>query len=227
MATERVDALVVFGATGDLAKLETLPALVGLVDRGVLDVPVVGVAKSGWDLGQFRDYAAASLRLNGMDPDAPAAATMLGLLRYVDGDLGDDVTYSAMADAIGAPTAGRCSPWSSPRRSPGGSPRASPAPAQLQLVVRRPHVLDRVCPAPRPVHDLHRRRPRRGLHRAHVRHDTAGYEIKLVRRSRGLRQRKRRPTPHSLVKINNLIRVRFHNSATASVQRFRPRIRTR
>ena len=70
MATE-VDALVIFGATGDLAKLETFPALVGLVDRGVLDVPVIGVAKSGWGLEQFRDYAAASLRLNGMDPSTP------------------------------------------------------------------------------------------------------------------------------------------------------------
>ena len=55
MATEPMDALVIFGATGDLAKLETFPALVGLVDRGVLDVPVVGVAKSGWGLEQFRD----------------------------------------------------------------------------------------------------------------------------------------------------------------------------
>ena len=68
-ATDPVDALVIFGATGDLAKLETFPALVGLVDRGVLDVPVIGVAKSGWGLDQFRDYAAASLTLNGMDPD--------------------------------------------------------------------------------------------------------------------------------------------------------------
>ena len=39
---------MIFGATGDLAKLETFPALVGLVKRGVLDVPVIGVAKSGW-----------------------------------------------------------------------------------------------------------------------------------------------------------------------------------
>jgi glucose-6-phosphate 1-dehydrogenase len=101
MATEQMDALVIFGATGDLAKLETFPALVGLVDRGVLDVPVVGVAKSGWNLQQFRDYGAASLRLNGMDPDSPAAAKMLGLLRYVDGDLDDDATYSAMSDAVG------------------------------------------------------------------------------------------------------------------------------
>ena len=77
MATDRVDALVIFGATGDLAKLETFPALVGLVKRGVLDVPVIGVAKSGWGLEQFRDYATASLKLNGMDPADPAAVRML------------------------------------------------------------------------------------------------------------------------------------------------------
>jgi glucose-6-phosphate 1-dehydrogenase len=98
---DQVDALVIFGATGDLAKLETFPALVGLVERGVLDVPVVGVAKSGWGLDQFRDYARASLTLNKMDPDSPAAAKMLGLLKYVDGDLGDPATYQAMSDAIG------------------------------------------------------------------------------------------------------------------------------
>ncbi len=102
MATDGVDALVIFGATGDLAKIETFPALVGLVQRGVLNVPVIGVAKSGWGLEQFRDYAAASLRLNHMDPDTPAARKMLGLLRYVDGDLGDDATYKAMSDAIGS-----------------------------------------------------------------------------------------------------------------------------
>jgi glucose-6-phosphate 1-dehydrogenase len=98
---EHVDALVIFGATGDLAKLETFPALVGLVERGVLDVPVIGVAKSGWGLAQFRDYARASLALNKMDPDSPAAAKMLGLLQYVDGDLGDPATYQAMSDAVG------------------------------------------------------------------------------------------------------------------------------
>jgi glucose-6-phosphate 1-dehydrogenase len=101
VAIDRVDALVIFGATGDLAKLETFPALVGLVKRGVLDVPVIGVAKSGWGLEQFRDYATASLKLNGMDPADPAAVRMLELLRYVDGDLGDDATYKAMSDEIG------------------------------------------------------------------------------------------------------------------------------
>jgi glucose-6-phosphate 1-dehydrogenase len=102
MAAAKVDALVIFGATGDLAKLETFPALVGLVKRGVLDVPVIGVAKSGWGLEQFRDYAVASLKLNGMDPADPAAVKMLNLLRYVDGDLGDDGTYKMMSDEIGA-----------------------------------------------------------------------------------------------------------------------------
>ena len=100
--SDRVDALVIFGATGDLAKLETYPALVGLVERGVLNVPVIGVAKSGWGLEQFRDYAVASLKLNNMDPGSPAAVKMLGLLRYVDGDLGDDATYQAMSEMIGA-----------------------------------------------------------------------------------------------------------------------------
>jgi glucose-6-phosphate 1-dehydrogenase len=101
MPGKSVDALVIFGATGDLAKLETFPALVGLVERGVLDVPVVGVARSGWGLEQFRDYAVASLKLNNMDPATPAAAKMLSLLRYVDGDLGDEATYEAMSAAAG------------------------------------------------------------------------------------------------------------------------------
>jgi glucose-6-phosphate 1-dehydrogenase len=101
MSTPDVDALVIFGATGDLAKIETFPALVGLVDRGVLTVPVVGVAKSGWGLEQFREYAAASLRLNNMNPASPAATRMLSLLRYVDGDLEDPATYLAMSRAMG------------------------------------------------------------------------------------------------------------------------------
>ena len=101
MSGDKVDALVIFGATGDLAKLETFPALVGLVERGVLDVPVVGVAKSGWSLDQFCDYAVASLKLNNMDPGTPAAKRMLDLLHYVDGDLGDPATYQAMSDTLG------------------------------------------------------------------------------------------------------------------------------
>jgi len=101
MEAEKADALVIFGATGDLAKLETFPALVGLVERGVLNVPVIGVAKSGWNLEQFRKYAEDSLVLNNIYPQSPAAATMLGLLRYHDGDLDDEATYRTLASDIG------------------------------------------------------------------------------------------------------------------------------
>jgi len=102
MGADHVDALVIFGATGDLAKLETFPALVGLVERGVLGVPVIGVAKSGWGLAQFRDYAIASLKRSNMDPESPAAVKMLDLLRYIDGDLADPATYAAMAAQLGS-----------------------------------------------------------------------------------------------------------------------------
>jgi glucose-6-phosphate 1-dehydrogenase len=96
-----VDVLVIFGATGDLARIETFPALVGLVERGVLTVPVVGVANGGWNLDQFRRYAVASLKLNNIDPAGSAATRMLGLLRYVDGDLDDPATYQSMSTAMG------------------------------------------------------------------------------------------------------------------------------
>src|SRR5947208_9088279 len=102
MESSQLSALVIFGATGDLAKLETFPALVGLVDRDVLDVPIVGVAKSGWGLDQFRGYAADSLRHNGIDPDADPAKRMLDLLQYVDGDLTDDATYETLAKKVPA-----------------------------------------------------------------------------------------------------------------------------
>ncbi len=97
----RADALVIFGPTGDLAKLETFPALVGLVERGVLDMPVIGIAKSGWGLDQFRGYAADSLRRHGIDPKSPAATRMLGLLDYIDGDLTATDTYEQMAAKVG------------------------------------------------------------------------------------------------------------------------------
>jgi glucose-6-phosphate 1-dehydrogenase len=101
MAADRAEALVIFGATGDLAKLDTFPALVGLVERGALDMPIIGVGMSGWDLHQFRDYAAASLAHHRIDLNSPGATKMLRLLDYVDGDLTDDATYSAVADALG------------------------------------------------------------------------------------------------------------------------------
>jgi glucose-6-phosphate 1-dehydrogenase len=98
---QKADALVIFGATGDLAKLETFPALVGLTERGVLDMPVIGVAKSGWGLDQFRSYATDSLRHNGIDPASPGAAKMLSLLKYIDGDLDSSQTYEQLAKELG------------------------------------------------------------------------------------------------------------------------------
>src|SRR5262245_61840031 len=99
-AAAPVDALVIFGATGDLAKLETFPALVGLVERGALEVPVIGIARRGWRLDQVRDYAADSCRHNGIDPDAEPSKRMLQLLQYVHGDLADDATYRTLAGKL-------------------------------------------------------------------------------------------------------------------------------
>jgi glucose-6-phosphate 1-dehydrogenase len=98
---ERADALVIFGATGDLAKIDTFPALVGLAERGVLDMPVFGIAKSGWSLEQFRNYAVESLQHNGIDPQSPPAVKMLSLLQYIDGDLTTRDTYEQMAARVG------------------------------------------------------------------------------------------------------------------------------
>ena len=143
--SDDIDALVIFGATGDLAKLETFPALVGLVGRGVLDVPVIGVAKSGWGLEQFRDYATASLKLNGMDPGSASATRMLSLLRYVDGDLDDDATYKAMSDEIGAGPAASSTTWRCRRSCSAGSPTASPrlgGRAGARVMVEKPFGTD-------------------------------------------------------------------------------------
>ena len=98
---DQVDVLVIFGATGDLAKLETFPALVALVKRGALDVPVIGVADSGWNLDKFRDYATASMKQHNIDPASPAAVQLLKQLRYVDGDVNDPAAYQAVSDQMG------------------------------------------------------------------------------------------------------------------------------
>jgi glucose-6-phosphate 1-dehydrogenase len=101
MAADKADALVIFGATGELARLETFPALAGLAERGALTGPVIGVANSGWGLERFRSYAEDSLRRSNIYPATPAATTMLGSLRYIDGDLDDEATYAALAREIG------------------------------------------------------------------------------------------------------------------------------
>ena len=94
------DILVFFGATGDLAYKKIFPALQAMVKRGTLRVPVVGVAKSGWNLAQLKDRAKDSLEKHGgLDPQA--FATLGSLLRYVDGDYNDVATFNALRSQMG------------------------------------------------------------------------------------------------------------------------------
>ncbi|MDT5293220.1 MAG: glucose-6-phosphate 1-dehydrogenase [Acidobacteriota bacterium] len=100
MTREHSDAFVFFGATGDLAYKQIFPALQALARRGLLDVPVVGVAKSGWTLDQLRERARASLAEHG-GVDEEAFARLLTRLRYVDGDYGDPATFEQLRREIG------------------------------------------------------------------------------------------------------------------------------
>ncbi len=95
------DALVFFGATGDLAYKKIFPSLQGMVKRGNLSVPVIGVAKSGWSIEQLRDRARASLKEHGGGVDEPAFARLLSKLQYLDGDYGDPATFAALRKALG------------------------------------------------------------------------------------------------------------------------------
>lgn len=89
------DALVFFGATGDLAYKKIFPSLQAMVKRGHLSVPVIGVAKAGWSLDQLRARAKDSLEKHGgLDP--VAFEKLVGLLRYVDGDYQDPSTFTAL-----------------------------------------------------------------------------------------------------------------------------------
>lgn len=94
------DALVFFGATGDLAYKKIFPALQAMIRRGKLDVPVIGVAKSGWTVDQFRARARDSVEKHG-GIDEAAFAKLASLLRYVDGDYGDLATFKRLRAELG------------------------------------------------------------------------------------------------------------------------------
>ena len=99
MNNNHSDALVFFGATGDLAYKKIFPSLQAMVKRGNLNVPVVGVAKAGWNLDQLRARAKDSLEKHGgLDP--AAFEKLIGLLRYVDGDYQDPATFSALREQL-------------------------------------------------------------------------------------------------------------------------------
>jgi glucose-6-phosphate 1-dehydrogenase len=100
MSNLHSDALVFFGATGDLAYKKIFPSLQGMVKRGHLNTPVIGVAKAGWDLDQLRARAYDSLEKHGgVDPEA--FGKLCGLLRYVDGDYQDPATFEALYKELG------------------------------------------------------------------------------------------------------------------------------
>lgn len=100
MKNNHSDALVFFGATGDLAYKKIFPSLQAMVKRGHLDIPVIGVAKAGWNLEQLKARAKDSLEKHGgLDPDA--WNKLSSQLRYVDGDYHDDTTYKALRKELG------------------------------------------------------------------------------------------------------------------------------
>src|SRR6516164_4300153 len=101
MSEPNSDALVFFCATGDLAYKKIFPALQAMARRGHLNVPVVGVAKAGWTLDQFKARARDSVEKHGgLDPTA--FARLSTLLRYVDGDYQDPATFAAMRKELGS-----------------------------------------------------------------------------------------------------------------------------
>src|SRR5207342_2285194 len=100
MSESHSDALVFFGATGDLAYKKIFPALQAMAARGELNQPVIGVAKAGWTLEQLRARAQESVEKHG-GLDRPAFTKLSGLLRYVDGDYADAATFDALRGVLG------------------------------------------------------------------------------------------------------------------------------
>jgi len=100
-AEERADALVLFGATGDLAHKMIYPALYAMTKRGVLDAPLIGVAFSKWNLAQLRKHAEDSIRRSGKIDNPQALRRLLSRLHYVDGDYNDPGTFTALKQTLG------------------------------------------------------------------------------------------------------------------------------
>ena len=124
MKEHHSDALVFFGATGDLAYKKVFPAIQTLIQHEHLDVPVIGVAKAGWTLEQFQARARDSLAKHG-GVDEAAFAKLVKLLRYVDGDYNDLETFNKLRQALDGASAPASLPGDSAqsvrhrRRKPG------------------------------------------------------------------------------------------------------------
>lgn len=97
---QSADALVVFGATGDLAHKKILPALYGMCKSGALKVPVIGIASSKWSVEKFRGRARESVELQGSAVDARALDGLVSALQYVSGNYNDAATFDALRVAL-------------------------------------------------------------------------------------------------------------------------------
>ena len=98
------DALVLFGATGDLAHKKIFPALYKMAWREKLNAPVIGVALSGWNLEQLIQHVRDGIEKYAGELDEDVFKRLASLLRYVDGDYRDDKTYQALHEALGGAT---------------------------------------------------------------------------------------------------------------------------
>jgi glucose-6-phosphate 1-dehydrogenase len=95
------DALIIFGATGDLSFKKIYPALYHLVRRGHLAIPVIGVARAGWNLDKLGEHIRESVQASVKTVDQAVLSKLLSLLRYVDGDYTKPATYESLRKALG------------------------------------------------------------------------------------------------------------------------------
>jgi len=98
--TGSADRLVIFGITGDLAKVMTFHSLYRLEERGLLDCPILGVAVDDWSVDQLVERARESIVGTGEDLDEEVFKRLASRFSYVAGDFGDDATYGRVAKAI-------------------------------------------------------------------------------------------------------------------------------
>src|SRR5277367_4090414 len=99
-ANATADVLVIFGITGDLAKKMTFRSLYRLERRGMLDCPIIGVARREWSAANLRDHARRAIEDSGETIDEVVFQRFAERLSMVSGDLGDPKTYDRVAEAI-------------------------------------------------------------------------------------------------------------------------------
>ena len=100
MSNPQSDAFVFFGATGDLAHKQIFPALQSLIKHGHLNMPIIGIAKSGWNLDQLKARARDSLEKHG-GVDEAAYGKLCAQLNYIDGDYADQKTFEQLRKLLG------------------------------------------------------------------------------------------------------------------------------